>query len=91
MGCACLLGLQPGVFDFGARSSPVVLLLDRRDDPLSPLLMQWTYQAMIHELVGIRDNTAKLTSSKVPEQYRWAANSKAAAGGCTDASLNCCC
>jgi hypothetical protein len=25
---------------------------------------------MIHELVGIRDNTAVLTSAKVPEQYR---------------------
>ncbi|WIA34599.1 hypothetical protein OEZ86_012919 [Tetradesmus obliquus] len=61
---------QPGVFDFGSRSSPVVLLLDRCDDPVTPLLMQWTYQAMIHELVGIRDNTAVLTSAKVPEQYR---------------------
>jgi hypothetical protein len=27
-------------------------------------------QAMIHELVGIRDNTAKLTSPKITEQYR---------------------
>jgi hypothetical protein len=36
--------LQPGVFDFGSRSSPVVLLLDRCDDPVTPLLMQWTYQ-----------------------------------------------
>jgi hypothetical protein len=32
------------VFDFGSRSSPVVLLLDRCDDPVTPLLMQWTYQ-----------------------------------------------
>ncbi len=23
----------------------------RRDDPLTPLLMPWTYQAMVHELV----------------------------------------
>eukprot|EP00878_Enallax_costatus_P020068 GHUV01021198.1.p1 GENE.GHUV01021198.1~~GHUV01021198.1.p1 ORF type:complete len:348 (+),score=82.46 GHUV01021198.1:209-1252(+) len=61
---------QPGVFDFGSRSSPVVLLLDRRDDPVTPLLTQWTYQAMIHELVGIKDNTVVLTSTKVPEQQR---------------------
>lgn len=27
-------------------------------------------QAMIHELVGIKDNTAILTSPKVAEQYR---------------------
>lgn len=62
--------LQVGIFDFGSRSSPVVLLLDRRDDPVTPLLTQWTYQAMIHELIGIKDNTLKLSSSKVSEQYR---------------------
>lgn len=77
MSCKSLLAavfvvLQPGVFDFGSRSSLVVLLLDRRDDPVTPLLTQWTYQAMIHELVGIKDNTALLTSSKVPEQQRYA-------------------
>lgn len=33
------------MFDFGShRASPVVLLLDRRDDPVTPLLTQWTYQ-----------------------------------------------
>eukprot|EP00775_Hariotina_reticulata_P002080 gene2080-2399_t len=61
---------QVGLFDFGSRSSPVVLLLDRSDDPVTPLLTQWTYQAMIHELIGIRDNTITLNSSKVAEQYR---------------------
>jgi len=36
---------QVAVFDFGShRASPVVLLLDRRDDPVTPLLTQWTYQ-----------------------------------------------
>jgi vacuolar protein sorting-associated protein 45 len=43
----------------------VVLILDRRDDPVTPLLSQWTYHAMIHELVGITDNTVRLTSAKV--------------------------
>lgn len=34
------------LFDFGSRgeASPVVLVLDRRDDPVTPLLSQWTYQ-----------------------------------------------
>ena len=27
---------------------------------------------MIHELIGIKDNTAELISPKIPEQYRWA-------------------
>jgi hypothetical protein len=63
---AALLRVQQyQLFDFGARSSPIVLILDRRDDPVTPLLTQWTYQAMIHELIGIKDSTAKLTSAKV--------------------------
>jgi hypothetical protein len=42
--CVCCSCLQVGLFDFGSRSSPVVLLLDRNDDPVTPLLTQWTYQ-----------------------------------------------
>ncbi|PNW80892.1 hypothetical protein CHLRE_07g333950v5 [Chlamydomonas reinhardtii] len=63
---------EAAVFDFGASRSapPVVLLLDRRDDPVTPLLTQWSYQAMVHELIGIHDNTVKLTSGKVAEQFR---------------------
>ena len=34
-----------GLFDTGVTdSSPVLLLLDRREDPVTPLLTQWTYQ-----------------------------------------------
>ena len=29
---------------------PLLLLLDRRDDPVTPLLLQWTYQ-VIHCLI----------------------------------------
>eukprot|EP00798_Chlamydomonas_sp_ICE-L_P025257 gene25257-10905_t len=55
---------QYQVFDFGSRSTPIMLILDRKDDPVTPLLTQWTYQAMLHELVGVTDNTIKLTSTK---------------------------
>lgn len=34
----------------------MLLLLDRRDDPITPLLTQWTYQAMVHELLGLNNN-----------------------------------
>eukprot|EP00877_Chromochloris_zofingiensis_P007831 jgi/Chrzof1/3300/Cz12g20040.t1 len=61
---------QCSVFDFGSRSSPVVLLLDRRDDPVTPLLTQWSYQAMIHELIGLKDSTMKLTSPKISDAFR---------------------
>jgi vacuolar protein sorting-associated protein 45 len=35
---------------------PLLLILDRRDDVITPLLTQWTYQSMVHELLGIRHN-----------------------------------
>ena len=48
-----------GLFDFhrgGPDRGCVLLVLDRRDDPLTPLLNQWTYQAMVHELLGIENS-----------------------------------
>ncbi|KAL9015020.1 MAG: hypothetical protein Q9173_000352 [Seirophora scorigena] len=44
---------------------PILLLLDRRDDPITPLLTQWTYQAMVHEMLGIRNG--KVDLSDVPD------------------------
>ena len=42
-------------------SEPVHLLIcDRKEDPVTPLLNQWTYQAMVHELIGIKDNRVDL-------------------------------
>lgn len=52
------------LFDFGARgggeAAPLLLVLDRRDDPVTPLLSQWTYQAMVHELLGLQYNRVDL-------------------------------
>ncbi len=39
---------------------PLLLILDRRDDPVTPLLTQWTYQAMVHELLTIFNNRVDL-------------------------------
>ena len=33
----------------------VLVLMDRLDDPVTPLMMQWTYEAMIHEVIGFFD------------------------------------
>jgi vacuolar protein sorting-associated protein 45 len=53
---------ERALFDFRRPDvPPVLLILDRRDDPLTPLLMQWTYQAMVHELVGIKYNSVDLS------------------------------
>ena len=35
------------LFAFTSDVAPVLILLDRRDDPVTPLLHQWTYQAMV--------------------------------------------
>lgn len=42
---------------FQTTSSPaMLLLLDRRTDPISPLLHTWSYQALIHEILGMDNN-----------------------------------
>ncbi|OXB71315.1 UNVERIFIED_CONTAM: hypothetical protein H355_014462 [Colinus virginianus] len=53
------------LFDFRRTEvPPLLLILDRSDDVITPLLNQWTYQAMVHELLGINNNRIDL--SRVP-------------------------
>jgi vacuolar protein sorting-associated protein 45 len=40
----------------GSSGGLLLLVLDRRDDPVTPLLSQWTYQAMVHELLGLNNH-----------------------------------
>jgi vacuolar protein sorting-associated protein 45 len=40
----------------GGTGNFLLLILDRMDDPVTPLLSQWTYQAMVHELLGLNNN-----------------------------------
>ena len=63
---------ERALFDYRAGENyTVVLILDRRDDPVTPLLSQWTYQAMVHELFGIADNRVSLHGiPKVPKDQR---------------------
>lgn len=57
---------ENALFHFGGQNTtPLLLVLDRRDDPVTPLLMQWTYQAMVHELLGLQNN--RLDMSKVKD------------------------
>lgn len=50
------------LFDFRKSDvPPLLLIIDRRDDPVTPLLNQWSYQAMVHELIGIRNNRVDLS------------------------------
>ena len=57
---------EQALFDFRlTQAPPLLLILDRRNDPVTPLLSQWTYQAMVHELLGI--NNGRVDLSKVPD------------------------
>ncbi|KAI8975455.1 Sec1-like protein [Mycotypha africana] len=54
------------LFDFRRPDTPpILLILDRKNDPVTPLLTQWTYQAMVHELIGIQHG--RVDMSNVPE------------------------
>lgn len=54
------------LFDFRkVDTPPILLILDRREDPVTPLLTQWTYQAMVHHLLGIKNGRVDL--SNVPD------------------------
>ncbi|XP_076184041.1 vacuolar protein sorting 45 [Ptiloglossa arizonensis] len=59
-----VLSKESNSFKFRQESSPVLLILDRRDDPVTPLLHQWTYQAMVHELLTINNNRVNLSHVK---------------------------
>ena len=54
------------------QASTVLLIIDRREDPVTPILNQWTYQAMIHEIIGINNNRLEMKNrvEKLPEDMR---------------------
>lgn len=64
----------------------VLLILDRRSDPLTPLMTPWTYQAMLHEHIGVKYNVVDLppSSSPAPSSSREAAEEQARANGSTE-------
>ena len=50
---------ESDLFTFQTQT-PLLIVMDRVDDPVTPLLSQWTYQAMVHELLGINNNRVSL-------------------------------
>jgi len=60
---------EPGLFDFRQTAGDYQLIvLDRMEDPITPLLSQWTYQAMVHEMLGIKNNKVLLRDSQNDEK-----------------------
>ncbi|XP_073744587.1 vacuolar protein sorting-associated protein 45 isoform X5 [Callorhinus ursinus] len=63
--CVKVITKEYELFEFRRTEvPPLLLILDRCDDAITPLLNQWTYQAMVHELLGINNNRIDL--SRVP-------------------------
>lgn len=56
------------LYDFKPRDT-VLLVMDRSEDPVTALLTPWTYQAMLHELVGLDLNRMLLPGAKADEGY----------------------
>lgn len=48
----------------GKEQNGILLLYDRKEDPVTPLLTQWTYQAMIHEIFYIHQNLCAVDKGK---------------------------
>ncbi|KAL7721099.1 Vacuolar protein sorting-associated protein 45 [Entamoeba marina] len=48
---------------FGSQTGTTLLILDRIFDPITPLLTQWTYQAMIHEFLGITNGKVTINGT----------------------------
>ena len=63
---------ESNLYDFRPTNpSPVLLICDRRNDPVTPLLSQWTYQAMIHELIGLDNGKVDLSYNHlIPQDQR---------------------
>ena len=57
----------------GSNFNGILLLYDRKEDPISPLINQWTYQAQLHEILGIKNNVIELKKGNdikdKPEKY----------------------
>jgi vacuolar protein sorting-associated protein 45 len=70
-----MLNKESSLFSFrppeNGTPPPLLIILDRRDDPITPLLTQWTYQAMVHQLLTIKNNRIDLSHVQgVPSELK---------------------
>lgn len=60
-----IMETEDKLFDFTKIDTPAILLiLDRKNDPITPLLTQWTYQAMVHDQLTIRNGRVTLPNER---------------------------
>eukprot|EP01059_Diplonema_ambulator_P014780 TRINITY_DN25771_c0_g1_i1.p1 TRINITY_DN25771_c0_g1~~TRINITY_DN25771_c0_g1_i1.p1 ORF type:complete len:576 (+),score=194.67 TRINITY_DN25771_c0_g1_i1:37-1728(+) len=51
---------ESSLFEFRRTDESLVMIIDRTSDMLTPLLTQWTYEAMVHEEFGITKQKTKV-------------------------------
>ena len=63
---------ENGLFDFArTEGDALLLILDRKDDPIPPLLTQWTYQALVHEAIGVHNHRVNMKLvPNVPKEFK---------------------
>lgn len=55
---------ENGLFE-NAKNDTVLLVIERSQDVVTPLLNQWTYEAMIHEMLTLTNNRCQCTDQNV--------------------------
>jgi vacuolar protein sorting-associated protein 45 len=47
----------------------LLFIYDRKEDPVTPLLNQWSYQAMLHEFIGINNNICEVKHDSKTDKF----------------------
>ena len=50
--------------DYRLDERAIVLVTERKEDVVTPLLTPWTYQAMLHEFIGIYNNKVDIVNKQ---------------------------
>ena len=60
------------LFEFArTEGDALLLILDRKEDPITPLLTQWTYQALVHECLEIHNHRVDMKHApNVQKEFR---------------------
>ena len=52
------------ISQFDQTEKAILIITDRREDPITPLITPWTYQSMLHEHIGLNLNRLQLKHKK---------------------------
>lgn len=50
--------------DYPHDERAILIITERKQDPVTPLLTPWTYEAMLHEFIGIFNNKVDIVNKQ---------------------------